>query len=271
MANNQATTENIDTARYIFRMGITVTDDVIKKTLTHNPNTSLLGAFIIRIKKPVPCLFITYGYNGYHFPNMPFNAMEITINEITKEESHALSCLMSSIAVSTMLPIYQKWVFIDLKESEARVLIKPTATDVANMYQGRKKMRQNNIATYKVMERISRRRTTLGSELPDGHEDDSDADPIMAYLDQLEHKETKAQKMEQKKYGLFKNTAVSKALLKIQTKHERKRYKRKYQETETREEPISKPIQKEEEDDDSLFMSDSNMDLPTSPTLSLDI
>lgn len=194
-----------ETARYLYKMGIVVTDDIIK-CAAKNCVLPLDGALVVRLRSPVACVFISYGLCGMALPDSKLCAIGDSWNSVLKEETFALSRLMSVLDYEHKLCIRRQWFLIDMKETNAKIIRNPTNEEIAGLYKTYSAMKSSDVAKYKLIARIARRRNTAGADTPDGHEDDSDKDPLTAYLHNLAHKEERAEKARKKRLGIHPDT-----------------------------------------------------------------
>jgi hypothetical protein len=198
---------NFGVARYIYKVGFVVTDDVIQNAAKSGV-LPLDGALVIRLKKPVPCVFISYGLGGIALPDMGLCVIGDSWNSVTREERFALSHLMNALDEKHALGLRMQWYLIDMKEADARVLKSPTDMELTKLFKTPSAMKGDDLVKYKLVARISRRRTTAGAEILDGHEGDSDRDPMMVYLDEMIEKEERSEKARKKRLGSFPDTPI---------------------------------------------------------------
>jgi hypothetical protein len=180
-------------ARYLYRYGIVVADDLVRKSMEAG-KLPLGGAYVVRMKKPIPCMFFTFGHGGIMLPASGLNIIGDGWNVNSKEEMFAVGWLMNSLDPRCEYGIRASWVLIDLVESEGAIIKHPTDEEIASIRSGASGMKANDRELSRRIGRIRRRHTTAGADLPDGHEDDSDMSPDMAILLALEKREEKTLK-----------------------------------------------------------------------------
>jgi hypothetical protein len=204
------------TPRYIYRLGIVVADDVVERG-SDNARLPLEGALVVRLKKPVLCVFISFGLGGICLPGDTGGLCVIGDgwNGIAKEERLALSNMMHALDFENRLALRASWVLIDMKETEARVLRSPTDAELLGLAKRFADMRSDDRARYRTVARIARRRTTAGALAPDDHEDDSDKDPLMVYLQDLSKREEKAEAARKKRLGGFPDTPFGRKMARM--------------------------------------------------------
>jgi hypothetical protein len=198
---------NFGVARYIYKLGFVVTDDVIQKA-AKNGVLPLDGSLVVRLKKPVPCVFISFGLGGISLPDIGLCAIGDSWNSTTREENFALGNLMVALDFEHKLGLRMQWYLIDMKETDARVLKSPTDMELTKLFRTPSAMKGDDATKYKLAARVTRRRTTAGAEMPDGHEYDSDRDPIMVYLEEMIEKEERSEKARKKRLGSFPDTPL---------------------------------------------------------------
>lgn len=209
---------NFGAARYLYKLGFVVTDDVIQNA-AKNGALPLEGALVVRLKKPVPCVFISFGLCGIALPDTGgLCAIGDSWNYVTKEERFALSSLMVALDSERTLNLRMQWYLIDMKEADARVLKNPTDMELTKLFRTPAAMKCSDLDRYKLVARVSRRRTTAGADLTDGHEGDSDQDPMMVYLNEMIEKEERSEKARRKKLGSFPDTPMGWKLAKLYNK-----------------------------------------------------
>ena len=198
-------------------MGVVVTDDVIQNA-AKNSILPLEGALVVRLKKPVPCVFISFGLGGVALPDMCLCTVGDSWNCVTKEEGFALSALILALDFEQKLGLRMQWYLIDMKDADARVLKSPTDMELTKLFKTPSAMKGDDPTKYKLVARIARRRTTAGAGVLDGHEDDSDRDPIMAYLDDMIEKEERSEKARKKRLGDFPDTPTGWKMARLMAK-----------------------------------------------------
>jgi hypothetical protein len=194
--------------RYIYKFGFVVADDVVRKALSGDTATSLTGSWVIRLKKPVPCVFVSIGFGGVMLPNTGLCVVSSGFNGVTKEERMALHRLMVLFDPDFSLKLHSQWVLVDLDETQGTVVRRPTSHEVATLRSSLSELKSTNKTLYKTVARVDRRRTTSGGDMVDGHEDDSDRDPMHVMLDDLSEKERRAEKARLGRLGNFPDTTL---------------------------------------------------------------
>lgn len=198
---------NFGTARYLYKMGFVVTDDVIQNA-AKNGVLPFEGALIVRLKKPLPCVFISFGLGGISLPDTGLCAIGDAWNVVTKEEKFATGVLMEALDFEHKLGLRMQWYLIDIKETDARVIRSPSDMELTKLFKTPSAMKTDDLTKYKLAARIVRRRTTAGASMPDGHESDSDKDPMMVYLEEMMEKEERSEKARKKRLGPFPDTPL---------------------------------------------------------------
>jgi hypothetical protein len=198
---------NFSTARYLYKIGVVVADDVIQGAASKGA-LPLDGALVVRLKKPIPCVFVSFGLNGVVMPDSPLCLVGDSWNSDTKEEKFALCALMNALDSTRRLNLRMQWFLIDMKDADARVIKSPTNEEISRLFRTPSAMKGEDATMYKLITRVARRRTTAGADLPDGHEGDSDMDPMEVYLSDMIEKEEKADKARKKRLGPFPDTEV---------------------------------------------------------------
>lgn len=199
-------------ARYVYRHGIVLADDFMKAAMEAGV-LPLDGSFIVRLKRPVPCVFITFGYGGVMLPeNGGLCVIGDSWNQPTKEESFALHRLMQALDPTNRYKIRSNWVLVDMKETDARIIRRPTDREIVTIKRTPSQMKATETAIYKAVKRIQRRRTTSGADIPDGHEDDSDRDPLEVLLADYTIKEEKYEKSRLARMGPWPDTEIGRLM-----------------------------------------------------------
>ena len=189
--------EPVATARYLLKWGVVVADDVVKKCMEKEV-IPLDGALVVRIKKPIPCMFFTFGYGGITLDNTGLGVIGPAWHQYSRDEIFAVNRLMCSMDADGALNMRSKWMLIDMKETESEILRKPTNEEVANLKITKKKLKETDKQRYKVIARVQRRRTTSNIDMPDGREDESDKekedhrDPLWKAMMEKERKSLEA-------------------------------------------------------------------------------
>lgn len=209
-------------SRYVYRHGIVLADDFVKSAMEKSV-LPLDGAYIIRLKKPLPCVFITFGYGGIMLPDNGLCVIGDSWNQPNKEESFALHRLMQALDPDYKYKIKSNWVLVDMKETDARVIRRPTEREIATMKKTPTQMKMSESAVYKAIKRIQRRKTTSGADIPDGHEGDSDRDPIDVLFDEMAIREKKNEKARLARLAPWPDTEFGRQMHKEEM--ERKRLK----------------------------------------------
>jgi hypothetical protein len=200
-------TTKVMTPRYLYKMGIVVTDDVIQRA-ADNDVLPLEGALVVRLRKPVMCVFISFGLGGISLPDTGLCMIGDGCNLSNKDEKLALATLMRMLDFENKLSLRMHWFLIDMKETESHILKSPTDEEIASLSSRYTKMKESDGVRYKMLARIARRRTTSGCNVPDGHEDDSDKDPLMVYLEDISKREEKIELARKKKLGSFPDNKI---------------------------------------------------------------
>ena len=207
--------KNGKSTRYVYRHGIVLADDFMKAAMEAGV-LPLDGSFIVRLKRPVPCVFITFGYGGMMLPeNGGLCVIGDSWNQPTKEESFALHRLMQALDPTNRYKIRSNWVLVDMKETDARVIRRPTDREIVTIKRTPSQMKATETTIYKAIKRIQRRRTTSGADIPDGHEDDSDRDPMEVLLADYTIKEEKYEKSRLARMGPWPDTEIGRMMHKV--------------------------------------------------------
>jgi hypothetical protein len=201
-------------SRYIFKYGFIVTDDVVRRAISTKA-IPLCGTWIIRLNKPLPCVFVTAGNNGIYMDDVPFSVISDLNLLPTKEERFALHKLMLAFDPDFKLKLKSSWVFIDQKAADCKVIRAPVGAEVSSLKRCMLDSRAKDRGHYKTVCRVQRRATTQAADEPDGHENDSDKSPTVLMIDDLMEKEKRADKARQTRVGLFGDTEGGRALCKI--------------------------------------------------------
>jgi hypothetical protein len=198
-------------------MGLIVTDDVVKRSVERDPlhPLPLMGSLVIRLKKPIPCVFFSYGLCGVSMRGVGLCAIGDGWNGIVKEERFALANLMRIFDPDGSLSLRMQWFLLDMHETEARILRNPTDEEIVMMFKDPATMKKNERLKYKLISRIVRRRSTSGINVLDGHEDDSDRDPLMLYLDEMSMKEQRAEFARKKRLGRYPDNEIGKKMSRL--------------------------------------------------------
>lgn len=175
-------------ARYAYRHGIVVADDLFTRAI-QNSVLPLDGAFIFRLRQPVNCVMITYGYGGVLLPDTGLCVIGDAWNQVTKQESFALHRLMTALDPGGKYQIRSNWMLLDMVATEAKIIRRPTDREVALLGKASTRLKESDRALYKIIQRVARRRSTSGVDILDGHENDSDKDPFEVMLDDMIAKE----------------------------------------------------------------------------------
>ena len=193
-------------ARYLYKMGVVVTDDVVERA-SDEGRLPIEGSLIVRLIRPVRCVFISYGLGGISIPdNGGLCVIGDGWNPISKEERLATANMMRALDFENRLSLRASWMLIDLVEARGRVLRSPTDGELVELSRRFANMRSSDRSMYKTIARIARRRTTAGADIPDGHECDSDRDPLMTYIEDMSRREEKAESARKKRLGNFPDT-----------------------------------------------------------------
>lgn len=195
--------------RYVFKYGFVVADDVVRKALTsEHVASSLAGSWIIRLKKPVPCVFVSMGFSGVMLPNTGLCVMSSGYNGVTKDEHMALHRLMVLFDPDFQLRLRSQWILVDLVETQGVVVRRPTKDEVVSLKKTLNDLKAHDRAGYKTVARVDRRHTTSEADVADGHEDDSDQDPMHVMLDDMAERERRSEKARLARLGNFPDTAI---------------------------------------------------------------
>lgn len=206
--------------RYVYRHGIVIADDFMKSAIGKGP-LPLDGAYIIRLKNPVPCVFITFGHNGIMLPDNGLNVIGDSWNAASKEEMFAVHRLMHALDPVGKYKIRSNWILLDMKETDARIIRVPSDREVSTIKKTPALLKAADCAVYKAIKRVQRRKTTSGVEILDGHEGDSDRDPMDVMMEELSMKEEKYEKSRIARLAPWPDTEVGRAMHKMQLKKER--------------------------------------------------
>ena len=163
-----------DNTRYVHKLGVTVCDDIVQKATEHwkdKKKMPLTGSYIIRINKPVKCLFISYGFSGTMVPDGGICVTEGFTSSTTKDETFAISELLAYLNPTFSLSLRMQWMFIDLKEVDGEIIRKPTVDEVLNIKKKPGKYKNQDLEKYKLLRRITRNRDSKQADIPDGKED----------------------------------------------------------------------------------------------------
>lgn len=201
------------TPRYLCRMGVVVADDVVRAATERGP-LPLDGALVARLKKPVPSVFFSFGRCGLTMPDAPLTPAGDYCSAATKEERFAMATLVKALDPDWKLSLRMQWYHIDLSEAEGRVVSTPSDAGVVKMKGRPSEMKSSDKESYKLCSRIARRRTTADADTCDGHEDDSDQDPMERFLDDLERREQHAEQARMKRLGPYPDTPAGRAMAK---------------------------------------------------------
>lgn len=209
-------------ARYVYRHGIVIADDFMKMSMEKGV-LPLEGSFVYHLKKPVSCSFITFGYGGVTLPDNGLCVVGDTWNQTTPEESFALHRLMHFLDPKFIYKIKSNWILLDMKETDARIIRRPTDREIVTIKKSASQMKNAEPTIYKAIKRIQRRRTTSGADIPDGHEGDSDRDPMEVYFNEMITKEAKYEKDRIARLAPWPDTAIGHLMHKAEVKSKNKR------------------------------------------------
>lgn len=202
-------------ARYLYKLGIVVTDDVVQKATEEQGALPLDGALVVRLNSPVRCLFISFGLGGISLPDSGgLCIVGDAWNSVEKEERVALGNLMRVLDPGFKLSLRMQWFLVDLKEANGVVLSNPTDKDIAVMVTAVSSRKNADRDSHKLAARIARRRSTAGADVPDGHEDDSDVDSFHRMLAELDEREKRADAARKKQLGSFPDTPIGRVMAK---------------------------------------------------------
>lgn len=210
------TNKNGKPLRYIYKRGFIVADDVVRRAMGGG-ELPMTGAWLFRLRKPVPCVFVSVGHGGIMLPDTGVCVIGETWNAETKDELFSLHRLMSSFDPDFKLKLRSQWMLVDLVAAEGRVLKRPSDIEIARLSTERKDTKDKDLALYKMVTRVQRRRTTSGADLPDGHEDDSDRDPVEMMLEDLAEREKRSEKARLARLGGFPDTPIGRQIAKLFT------------------------------------------------------
>jgi hypothetical protein len=123
----------VDSARYYVGSGVVLADDFMSRALTPEQlaEVDTSGAMVWRLEKPVRCMFFAYGMSGAFIPNVPVSRVcHITR---TEAEQAAMSNFVMVVDPHNKYGIRVCQYVIDLKESGARLVKRPTDDDIAHL------------------------------------------------------------------------------------------------------------------------------------------
>ena len=206
------------TVRYAYRNGFVVADDVVKEAFA-SKTLSLSGSIVIMMKKPAPCVFFSFGCGGILLADTGLCPIGDAWNEPTREEHIATSLLMTELDPEGRLKLRTQWMLMDLKETEGKILRRPSVKELVGMRRASKDLKNKDLAQYKLAARVDRRRTTAGLDVPDGHEYDSDKDPLTVMFDDLAEKEKRAEKARSIRLGKWPDTPIGREMARME-KHD---------------------------------------------------
>jgi hypothetical protein len=120
--------------RYIIGSGLMLADDYFTKMLTPTQleRIDMTGAWIIRLKKPRPCLFVMFGAAGMFLPNAPCCKYACTPQSVS--EQLAIGRFMADINPQRVQNLLRVTCYhIDIVAAEGHVVRRPTTEEVARM------------------------------------------------------------------------------------------------------------------------------------------
>lgn len=121
--------------RYVVACGILLADDYFTKVMTPDQlaRVDMTGAWIVRIRKPRPCLFITFGAGGSFLPGEP--CVLYTWISRSMSEQVALGAFMNDISPPNVRPSNLRVMcyHIDLVEAQGQIIRRPTDEEIARM------------------------------------------------------------------------------------------------------------------------------------------
>jgi hypothetical protein len=184
--------------RYVFKCGIAIADDMVRNAMAAR-KLPLNGAYVVRMRKPVPCIFFTFGHGGIMLPDTGLSVIGDRWNHYTRPETYALAWLMHCVDPECKFQLRSNWMLIDLDATEGRILKQPTDEEIALLGPAADGHKITDRELARRVSRVRRRRTTSGADIPDGREDDSDRSPDTAFLDEMARREEKQQKQERQR------------------------------------------------------------------------
>lgn len=123
--------------RYAWRYGIVIGIDYIEKN--NKMNVPAAGAYVIKINKPFPCLFFSFGVHGFfikdEYENQPYCPVAVTwptTTLISAEERVMLGSFMQSMDFMGEHGLRADWWFIDAVNSEAVLIQSPSESEIQN-------------------------------------------------------------------------------------------------------------------------------------------
>lgn len=114
--------------RFAYRFGIALGLDFLQKA--EKMKIAAPNAYVIKINKPTPCLFFTFGYAGF-FLDSQMGLACIRPTCISKAEKRAIGAFMCAMDPKTEYNLRANWWFIDAVASEATIIQNPSEQQIA--------------------------------------------------------------------------------------------------------------------------------------------
>lgn len=124
-------TELEKSSRWFAGTGCVFTEDFIRKHVgvERMKTIDMMGAYIYKAEKPMPCIFVCFGAGGAWIPNVPITK-HITINR-TEAESSRMGTFMYEIDPENKYHIRTWYFHLDL--TEAKMIRRPTDDEIAKL------------------------------------------------------------------------------------------------------------------------------------------
>jgi hypothetical protein len=152
--------------RYYIGHGVVFTDDFIKKNIGVDKmkTINMDGSYIIKIQKPTPCIFITFGAGGSFVIDSP--VCKIMSVSRSQAEVFKMGSFVGRIDPENKYGIHINVFHIDMKESHAAFVKRPTDIEIAQLQLNHRDFKYRNIKGRGCVKRgIKRKDDRLTREL----------------------------------------------------------------------------------------------------------
>lgn len=121
-------------ARYVVGVGLLIADDFLAHAVTKEQlsNINTKAAYIIRIKKPMPAWFFSFGIGIALIPEGGVGKIRCPAKSAA--ESWGNGHLMLELDMTNKFKLRTDYIIIDLKETEGRIVQIPTDEDIVKLH-----------------------------------------------------------------------------------------------------------------------------------------